>query len=178
MLKSLSLLLEAIGQLDVPLQSQSFVIQSKMLSLPVFLPLLLQLLPAYCYYYEYRYWELNEPPPICSEYEMLIVNTHQCVRRCNIVCQRGVCFEDGPCPCADQYQSAHRNSLVCAAECVPGCQQAGGHCAGPELCICRKSKHYYYDAVARRCRRRGPRLLDLCGGYVNFLITKIILFEC
>ncbi|EDW61828.2 wnt inhibitory factor 1 [Drosophila virilis] len=141
----------------------SIAIQPKMLSPLLLLQLLLLLIPVHGYYHEYLYWELNEPPPICSEYEMLIVNTRQCVRRCNIVCQRGVCFEDGPCPCADQYQSAYKDGVACAAKCLPGCQEAGGHCAGPELCICRKSKHYYYDPVARRCRRRLPRLLELCG---------------
>lgn len=132
------------------------------------LPLSLLLLPieVHCHYYDYdyRYWEINEPPPICSEFEMLVVNTRQCVRRCNIVCVRGVCYEDGPCPCDNQYQSVANEGVACAAECLEGCQEAGGYCAGPELCLCRKSKSYYYDAVAKRCRRRVPRLLDLCGG--------------
>lgn len=116
------------------------------------------------YYYDYGYWEINEPPPLCSDYEMLVVNTRQCVRRCNIVCRDGVCFEDGPCPCADQYVGADPEGLVCAAECLPGCQAAGGYCAAPDLCVCRKDRHYYFDPLSRKCRHRASRLLDPCLG--------------
>ncbi|XP_060657284.1 epidermal growth factor-like protein [Drosophila nasuta] len=158
--KTLSL---SIFSLHLICKRSSFV-QSKMSFQLLLLLLLSSSFQAHCYYHEYLYWELNDPPPICSEYEMLIVNTHQCVRRCNIVCVRGICFEDGPCPCDNQYQSAFEDGVACAAECVPGCLEAGGYCAGPELCICPKSKHYYYDEVARRCRHRLPRLLDLCRG--------------
>ncbi|ALC42363.1 CG15861, partial [Drosophila busckii] len=123
----------------------------------------LLLVPA-CAYYGYGYRDLNEPPPICSDYEMLIVNTRQCVRRCHIVCLRGICFENGTCPCDHQYASSKADGVICATDCVPGCKEAGGYCAGPELCICRWHKHYYFDAVSRRCQHRSPRLLDLCGG--------------
>ncbi|XP_044571529.1 uncharacterized protein LOC6494387 isoform X2 [Drosophila ananassae] len=132
--------------------------------------LLLLLLPALGqghYYYDYGYWEINEPPPLCSDYEMLVVNTRQCVRRCNIVCREGVCFEDGPCPCADQYQGADPDGVVCAAECLPGCQKAGGYCAAPDLCVCSKGSHYYFDALARKCRHRVARLLDPCLGHCS-----------
>ncbi|XP_030388565.1 wnt inhibitory factor 1 [Scaptodrosophila lebanonensis] len=109
-------------------------------------------------------YELNKPPPFCSPYEMLIVNTHQCVRRCHILCVDGVCFEDGPCPCAEQYMTSFMKGLVCAADCLPGCKEAGGYCAAPDLCVCRKNKRYYFDPVTRLCRRRGPHLLDRCRG--------------
>ncbi|XP_017148604.2 wnt inhibitory factor 1 [Drosophila miranda] len=136
-----------------------------MLGRTVFLQLVLQhvLVQGY-YYFDYGYWEINEPPPLCSDYEMLIVNTRQCVRRCNIVCLGGVCFEDGVCPCADQYMGANPDGLVCAAECLPGCREAGGYCAAPDLCVCRKDRHYYFDALSRRCRHRGARLLAPCHG--------------
>ncbi|XP_033248408.1 wnt inhibitory factor 1 [Drosophila miranda] len=136
-----------------------------MLGRTVFLQLVLQhvLVQGY-YYFDYGYWEINEPPPLCSDYEMLIVNTRQCVRRCNIVCLGGVCFEDGDCPCADQYLGANPDGLVCAAKCLPGCREAGGYCAAPDLCVCRKDRHYYFDALSRRCRHRGARLLDPCHG--------------
>ncbi|XP_034653728.1 wnt inhibitory factor 1 [Drosophila subobscura] len=136
-----------------------------MLGRTVFLQLVLQyvLVQGY-YYYDYGYWEINEPPPLCSDYEMLVVNTRQCVRRCNIVCQEGVCFEDGDCPCADQYLGANPDGLVCAAECLPGCREAGGYCAAPDLCVCRKDRHNYFDALSRRCRHRTARLLDPCHG--------------
>ncbi|EDW72414.1 uncharacterized protein Dwil_GK20728 [Drosophila willistoni] len=116
------------------------------------------------YYYDYGYREINEPPPLCSDYEMLIINTRQCVRRCNIVCRDGVCFEDGPCPCDNQYTTSEINGLVCAAECLPGCNRAGGYCASTDLCICKKGRKYYFDPLSQRCRRRRPKLLDMCQG--------------
>ncbi|XP_022224539.2 wnt inhibitory factor 1 [Drosophila obscura] len=136
-----------------------------MLVRTVFIQLVLQhiLVQGY-YYYDYGYWQINEPPPLCSDYEMLIVNTQQCVRRCNIVCQEGVCFEDGDCPCANQYLGGNPDGLICAAECLPGCREAGGYCAAPDLCVCRKDKHYYFDTLSGHCRHRGARLLDPCHG--------------
>jgi len=43
----------------------------------VFLQLLLWAVAKGHYYYDYGYWEINEPSPLCSDYEMLVVNTHQ-----------------------------------------------------------------------------------------------------
>ncbi|XP_067633289.1 wnt inhibitory factor 1 [Eurosta solidaginis] len=108
-----------------------------------------------------RHWRPPRPP--CSYYEMLIVNTRYCVSRCPIRCVNGRCFEDGVCPCADSYQAIFvQESLVCAAECLPGCQSAGGFCAAPDLCLCNR-KGYYFDAVARRCREYHI-LSDRCFG--------------
>lgn len=97
----------------------------------------------------------------CSDYEMLIINTRQCVSRCPIRCINDVCFEDGICPCEGFYETSFERGLVCALECQPGCNSAGGYCASTDLCVC--PKRFVYDAVARRCRKY-VLLLDRCRG--------------
>ncbi|XP_039953706.1 wnt inhibitory factor 1 isoform X2 [Bactrocera tryoni] len=107
------------------------------------------------------HWRPSKTP--CSDYEMLIINTRYCVSRCPIRCSNGSCFEDGVCPCADNYQTSfEKEELVCATECLPGCHTAGGFCAAPDLCLC-SQEGYYFDAVARRCRKYHS-LSDRCFG--------------
>ncbi|XP_037942023.1 wnt inhibitory factor 1-like [Teleopsis dalmanni] len=106
----------------------------------------------------------QEPPhPPCSDYEMRIVNTKHCVARCPIRCREGIrriCYEDNVCACDGFYFTSFEKGLICAAECLPGCTNAGGYCAAPNLCLCRKG--FYFNEVARRCWRRIIK--DRCFG--------------
>ncbi|XP_005184341.1 epidermal growth factor-like protein [Musca domestica] len=107
-------------------------------------------------------YELNDPPPPCSAYEMLIVNTKQCVSRCPIRCIDDNCFEDGECPCENSYMTSFENGLICAQQCLPGCIEAGGYCAGPDICVC-KHKGSAFDPVTRKCWKHSI-FRDKCQG--------------
>ncbi|KNC31121.1 hypothetical protein FF38_13938, partial [Lucilia cuprina] len=110
----------------------------------------------------FKAYTLNDPPPICSSYEMLIVNTKQCVSRCPIRCINEICFEDGECPCANSYITSFGDGLVCGKPCIPGCIQAGGYCAAPQRCVCTQ-KGSYFDPVSRKCQKYHI-FKDRCGG--------------
>lgn len=107
-------------------------------------------------------YKLNDPPPICSAYEMLIVNTKQCVSRCPIRCEKDICFEDGECPCKNSYMTSFGKGLICAQTCLPGCIQAGGYCASPQLCVC-PQKGSYFDPISRKCIKYSI-FKDKCAG--------------
>lgn len=112
--------------------------------------------------YNCQAYELNDPPPLCSAYEMLIVNTKQCVSRCPIRCMNGVCFEEGECPCENSYMTNFDIGLVCGQRCLPGCIEAGGYCAGGQVCVC-PHKGSYFEPVTRRCRKFSA-FRDKCRG--------------
>uniref|UniRef100_A0A1I8P678 EGF-like domain-containing protein n=1 Tax=Stomoxys calcitrans TaxID=35570 RepID=A0A1I8P678_STOCA len=107
-------------------------------------------------------YELNDPPPPCSAYEMLIVNTKQCVSRCPIRCVDDWCFEDGECPCEMSYITSFTHGLICAQSCLPGCVEAGGYCAAPDICVC-KHKGSTFDPVSQKCRKNSL-FRDKCRG--------------
>lgn len=112
--------------------------------------------------YGFESYAINDPPPPCSAYEMLIVNTKQCVSRCPIRCQDDRCFEDGDCPCENSYMTSYERGLICVQDCLPGCLEAGGYCAAPDICVC-KRKGSYFDPVARKCRKVSI-FKDKCRG--------------
>ncbi|KAM7343469.1 uncharacterized protein ACRADG_010468 isoform 2-T3 [Cochliomyia hominivorax] len=107
-------------------------------------------------------YKLNDPPPICSAYEMLIVNTKQCVSRCPIRCKGDVCFEDGECPCKNSYITSFEKGLICGKICLPGCIEAGGYCASSQICVCTQ-KGLYFDPITRKCKKFSV-LKDKCRG--------------
>lgn len=112
--------------------------------------------------YGYESYAIIDPPPPCSAYEMLIVNTKQCVSRCPIRCQDDRCFEDGDCPCKNSYMTSVERGLICVQVCLPGCFEAGGYCAAPDICVC-KRKGSYFDPVTRTCRKVSI-FKDKCQG--------------
>uniref|UniRef100_A0A1A9X3T2 Uncharacterized protein n=1 Tax=Glossina brevipalpis TaxID=37001 RepID=A0A1A9X3T2_9MUSC len=89
----------------------------------------------------------------CSDYEMLIINTQQCVSRCPLKCfNNNICFEDGPCPCDNFYIISNKSTLICNQDCLPGCKEAGGYCAGQDLCLCPR-KNTFFDKLQQKCRK-------------------------
>uniref|UniRef100_A0ABK9MZ66 Wnt inhibitory factor 1 n=1 Tax=Glossina morsitans morsitans TaxID=37546 RepID=A0ABK9MZ66_GLOMM len=95
---------------------------------------------------------LKPSTSLCSDYEMLIANTRHCVSRCPLKCINDICFEDGVCPCENFYTTSSEKGLICSRECLPGCKEAGGYCAGPDLCLCPR-KNTFFDKLRQKCRK-------------------------
>uniref|UniRef100_A0A1A9ZNE6 EGF-like domain-containing protein n=1 Tax=Glossina pallidipes TaxID=7398 RepID=A0A1A9ZNE6_GLOPL len=115
---------------------------------------------------------LNPSTSLCSDYEMLIANTRHCVSRCPLKCINDICFEDGVCPCENFYTTSSEKGLICSRECLPGCKEAGGYCAGPDLrclygycdkdgaCTCFQGYKYQQKPLGQFCI---PECKQDCG---------------